>query len=81
MAVLDGHQIDGLSQFLVADGTVSLPYSACLVSIRAKICRYLAITNHHSRRGDFDIPVRDAIRIGDDLSQSPNALDNRCSRR
>ena len=33
LPVLKGHQIDSFSQFLIADGTVSLPYRACLVSV------------------------------------------------
>ena len=31
--VLKGHQVDGLSQFLVADGTVSFSYGTRLVSV------------------------------------------------
>lgn len=39
-----------------------------VVSIRAKKYLHVAITNHRSRRGDFDVLVREVIRIGNELA-------------
>jgi aromatic-L-amino-acid decarboxylase len=39
-----------------------------IVSIRGKKYLHVAITNHRSRRDDFDILVREVVRIGDELT-------------
>jgi len=39
-----------------------------IVSIKAKKYPHVAITNHRSRRGDFDVLVREVIRIGNELA-------------
>ena len=39
-----------------------------IVNIRGKKYLHVAITNHRSRRGDFDLLVREVIRIGNDLA-------------
>jgi glutamate/tyrosine decarboxylase-like PLP-dependent enzyme len=39
-----------------------------IVSIKGKKFLHVAITNHRSRRGDFDVLVREVIRIGNELA-------------
>ena len=41
-----------------------------LVSIRGKMHLHAAITNHRSRRDDFDVLVREVIQIGNELAPS-----------
>ena len=38
------------------------------VTIRGRKYPHIAITNHRSRRDDFDLLVRDVVRIGDGLA-------------
>lgn len=40
-----------------------------IVSIRSKKYLHVAVTNHRSRREDFDILVREVIRVGNQLAQ------------
>lgn len=39
-----------------------------IVSIKARTYLHAAITNHRSRRIDFDVLVREVIRIGNELA-------------
>ena len=45
-----------------------------VVTIRGKKYLHVAITNHRSRRDDFDVLVREVIRIGNELARSPSAV-------
>lgn len=38
-------------------------------NVRGRYVLHVAITNHRSRREDFDVLVREIIRIGDGLTQ------------
>jgi hypothetical protein len=40
-----------------------------MVSVKGKNYLHAAITNHRSRREDFDLLVREVIRIGGELAQ------------
>jgi hypothetical protein len=39
-----------------------------IVTVRARKYLHVAITNHRSRRSDFDLLVREVIRIGSEIS-------------
>jgi aromatic-L-amino-acid/L-tryptophan decarboxylase len=45
-----------------------------VVTIKGKMYLHAAITNHRSRRDDFDLLVREVIRIGNELARSSNAF-------
>ena len=45
-----------------------------VVTIRTKKYLHIAITNHRSRRDNFDVLVREVIRIGNELARSRSAV-------
>ena len=49
---------------LVQEQGIAVPST---VSIRGTNYLHVAITNHRSRREDFDLLITEVIRIGDDL--------------
>ena len=64
---LDDTALDVLNRRIVVElqeGGVAVP---SLVRIRGRSWLHAAITNHRSRRDDFDLLVREVIRIGRDL--------------
>jgi aromatic-L-amino-acid/L-tryptophan decarboxylase len=47
------------------EGGIAVP---SIVSIKGKRYLHVAITNHRSRRDDFDLLIREAVRIGNELA-------------
>jgi aromatic-L-amino-acid/L-tryptophan decarboxylase len=65
---LDDSKLDNLNKQIeieLQERGIAVP---SIVSIRGKKYLHVAITNHRSRRGDFDLLVREVIRIGNELS-------------
>jgi aromatic-L-amino-acid decarboxylase len=63
----DDRRLDGLNQHIVIklqEQGIAVP---SLVTIKGKKFLHVAITNHRSRREDFDLFVQEAIRIGKEL--------------
>jgi glutamate/tyrosine decarboxylase-like PLP-dependent enzyme len=64
---LSGDRLDDLNkqiEIMLQESGIAVPST---VSIRGKKYLHVAITNHRSRRADFDLLVREVIRIGNGL--------------
>jgi len=69
-ADLDDAQLDKLNRHVeieLQEQGIAVP---SIVIINGRICLHAAITNHRSRREDFDVLVREVLRIGRGLQQT-----------